>query len=129
MQIEQKTNNGKTSLHIASMRGHIDILKLFIALGGDIEAKNYHDWTPLYYASYRGHIDIVKLLLDRGADIDVINIYGRTVANTAIKKVIECYEQMNRLKEWRPWNHSKYSSGYRDTMKTLVILAKQLKND
>ncbi len=62
-----------------------------------------------------------------------MNNNGETPAQvtnyTTIKTVIECYEYMIQLKEWRPWNHSKYPSGYRNTMKTLVQLAKKLKND
>ena len=124
---------GWTPLLYASSYGHIDIVKLFIDLGADIETKSNYGHTPLHLASYHGHIDLVKLLINLGADIEAMNNDGETPAQvaktTTVKKVIECYEHITQLKEWRPWNHSKYSSGYRNTMKTLVLLAKQLKND
>ncbi len=104
-----------------------------VNLGADIETKTKFEWTLLHSASCRGHIDIVKLFIDLGTDVKAINNMGKTPAQvaqtTAIKTVIECYEQMTQLKEWRPWNHHKYSSEYRNTMKTLVLLAKQSKND
>ncbi len=143
--IEVKTNYGFTSLLYASRYGHIDIVKLLIDSGpscmaapavrpgADIEAKDNSGWTPLLSASCNGHIDIVKLLIDLGADIEAKNKYGKkpkqVAFNTNIKIVIECCEYVTQLKEWRPWNHSKYSSKYRNTMKILVLLAKQLKND
>ncbi len=131
--IESEDSNGRTSLHFASSYGHIDIVKLLINLGANIEVKSNYGWTPLHSSSCRGHIDIVKLFIYLGADVKAINNIGKTPAQvaqtTAIKTIIECYERMIQLKEWRPWNHSKYSSGYRNTIKTLVLLAKQLKND
>ena len=131
--IEAKNVNGLTPLHVASLYGHIDIVKLLVDLGANVEMKADNSWTPLHYASQNGYIDIVKLLIDSGADIKAISYDDETPARVAetinIKIIIECHEHMTILKEWRPWNHSKYSSGYRKAMKTMVLLAKQLKND
>ena len=34
------------------------------------------------------------------------------------------YDLLNDLKEWRPWNHSQYLQSYRQTIQTLMFLAK-----
>ena len=95
-----------TPLHYASRDGHIDIVKLLVDLGADIEVRTDFGSTPLHLASYRGHIDMVKLLVDLDADIESMNNYGKTSAQvaktTTIKTVIECSEHMTQLKEWSP---------------------------
>ncbi len=113
--IEAKTYYGSSSLHVAcgstplyvaSRNGRIDIVKLLVNLGADIEAKTGYGWTSLHSASCSGHIDIVKLLIYLDADVKAINNAGKTPAQvaktTAIKIVIECYEEMTQLKEWSP---------------------------
>ena len=126
--IEGKTNYGKrTPLHLASLYGHIDIVRLLVDSGADIQVKDIFNCTPLYLAYQDKHEDTVRLLLDLGANIDGITsqLYAR---KSTIKKVLKCHEHnMIKLKEWRPWNHSKYPEKYCNTMKTLLILAKQRK--
>ncbi len=117
-----------TPLQIASKYGHIDIVKLLINLGADIEAKTLGIFTSLYSASLCGHIDVVKLLINLGADFEAKDCGGRTAKdvarNSAKKAIFECYAHITELKEWRPWNHSEYPIEYQAAMRTLVILAK-----
>ncbi len=136
--IGTKTSHGSTPLHFASRYGHVDIVKLLIDSGADIQSRDNSNWTSLHYASCCEHIDIVKLLIDSGpscmaapvvrpgADIEAKDNHGRTpkqiTNNKDIIAVFECYEHMIQLKEWRPWNHSKYPIKYRQAMQTLVLL-------
>ncbi len=126
--IESKTIYGQTPLLLAFFGGHIDMIKLLVDSGADIEGTTSRGHTVLHYASWYEHIDIVKLLLDLGADMNTVNWRGSTpkqvAKNATIRAVFECHEQMIELREWRPWNHSKYPSMYQHIMKTLVILAK-----
>lgn len=66
-------NRGRhgTPLHAASLNGNVDIARLLIERGADIDApgKEYYG-TPLHAAALNGNIDIVRLLIDEGADID-----------------------------------------------------------
>ena len=60
----------------AAKHGHLDMVKLFLDKGANIEARCNNDNTPLLLASRYGHLDMVKLLINEGADIKVRNIYG-----------------------------------------------------
>ena len=69
--LSQEEKNEK--LLDASDEGILNIVKLLIKLGADINAKNYDGNTPLIFASANGYLDIVKLLIENGADINVKN--------------------------------------------------------
>jgi hypothetical protein len=65
--------NGSTCLTNAARKGHLDICRLLIDKGADIEAKDREGWTPLHLVARRGHIEIARLLCDRGADIEALD--------------------------------------------------------
>lgn len=58
-----------TPLFVASCRGHLDIVRMLLDHGADLN-KELVPWrmTALFGASYYEHIEIAKLLLDRGAN-------------------------------------------------------------
>ena len=60
---------GYTALMAASEMGHIDIVKLLIEAGADVNATldDYDRSTALKYASKKGHTEIVELLIEAGA--------------------------------------------------------------
>ena len=58
-----------TPLHATLFEeGHIEVAKLFIERGADVNAQGIDKWTPLHFASRFGHLDAAKWLLDRHAD-------------------------------------------------------------
>jgi len=59
----------------------LDVIKLLLDMGADIEAKDVDGKTALYRAASMGHFAATKLLLDRGADTEVKK---RFYAHTAI---------------------------------------------
>jgi hypothetical protein len=48
--VDAKTAQGLTPLHVAAIEGHKEILKLLIAKGADVDAKDKRGRTPLVYA-------------------------------------------------------------------------------
>jgi ankyrin repeat protein len=71
-------------LSLAVKHEHIEIVRLLLDLGADVDERLMLDgleepapsWgTPLWYAALAGHRDIVELLLDRGADPNA-NVYA-----------------------------------------------------
>jgi ankyrin repeat protein len=67
--------NGVGPLWAASERGHLNIVRKFLALGvGDtLELGDIHDQTALFQACWQGHTEVVKTLLDAGANPETIN--------------------------------------------------------
>ena len=65
----------------AANSGHVDIVKLLLDKGADVNEKEVNTGiTALWIASQNGHADVVKLLLDKGADINVKRIDTETTA-------------------------------------------------
>ena len=59
-----------TPLNIAAMFNNIDIVKLLVKAGADLDKANDDDETPLHSAVHLGNIKIVKILIDSGANIN-----------------------------------------------------------
>ena len=60
--------DGVTALYIACEDGNVDLAKLLINRGADVNLPVSWQRTPLYAANMGGYADIVKLLLENGAD-------------------------------------------------------------
>ena len=60
-----------------------DALKLCMAWGLDVNAKNDVGYTALHGAAFRGANEVVKLLVEKGARMDVKNQEGRLPVNMA----------------------------------------------
>jgi hypothetical protein len=57
-----------TALHLASSRGHVEVIRVFIDNGADPGTQNKYESTPLHMASSGGHVEAVRLLLERGVN-------------------------------------------------------------
>lgn len=59
-----------TGLMIGAWEGNIELMRLFISRGGDINRMNGNGETAIVQAAWRGHLPAVKWLLERGARIN-----------------------------------------------------------
>lgn len=65
-------NESETALHITARSGHLEMLKLLISKGLDVNtpSKSYSGCgRPLQIAAKTGHVDIVNVLCAHGADV------------------------------------------------------------
>ena len=60
--------DGVTALYIACEGGNVELAKLLISHGADVNLPVSWQRTPLYAANKGGYADIVKLLLENGAN-------------------------------------------------------------
>ena len=60
-------DHGQTPLHFAVRRGQLDLLRLLIQLGADVESVDANGQTALEFALLRGAQDAVSVLRDAGA--------------------------------------------------------------
>ncbi|XP_065183986.1 NF-kappa-B inhibitor beta-like [Sycon ciliatum] len=80
--------NGHTPLELASFWGHLEIMKLLIAEGADVDEQSpVSGNTPLHSAALQNHARVVKYLLfncDPAACMDITDNAGRTAADYAM---------------------------------------------
>lgn len=70
----------------SSAKNDVELAKLSIEKGADINLQDKNGYTPLMIASNFGHIDIVTLLIKNGADVKIQAINGETALSLAEKK-------------------------------------------
>ena len=61
------------SLIYESEEGNIDLIRLLIQRGADVNKKDDFGRTPIMYASYTGQTEVVRILLDNGAYVNEID--------------------------------------------------------
>jgi RNA polymerase sigma factor (sigma-70 family) len=83
---QHNAHNGWTPLHLAAHYGHLDVVRMLLDHGADIEAvsQNAIANTPLSAAAWGDHRDIVAALLDHGAQVDAPNAWGSTALRRAV---------------------------------------------
>ena len=66
--VDVKDNEGNTPLHLAA-NGRLEVLRMLIANGADVNIKANDGRTPLIIATQNRSVEIVRLLIEHGADI------------------------------------------------------------
>lgn len=72
-----------TPLHIASIWGDVDAIKLLVEAGANINAQGEHGYTPLHEYIEQGHYNAAKTLILLGASMEIANNDGLTPAQLA----------------------------------------------
>jgi uncharacterized protein len=68
--VNARSKDGRGAIHIAARQhGTVDIVRLLLDKGVDVNDKDALGGTPLMLAAEAGDLDTVKLLVDRGADV------------------------------------------------------------
>lgn len=76
--------HGTTPLQYASFRGLLDLCKLLIDKGAEVNAKTHDQgYSALMFAAISNHTSVVRLLLEHEADVDYTNTIGRTASQMA----------------------------------------------
>ena len=100
-----RSDSEKTALMYACENGDIQMVKLLLDYGADInlETKSKH-FTALYFACWHGLVELIKLLIDNGAIIDKKCI---SVINDPDLKIY-LTDQMNKQKVFVYLVHHNY---------------------
>jgi ankyrin repeat protein len=70
-------------LHSAAAGRHIEICRLLLAAGAEVDARQAGGFTPLHEAAQNGDPEMVELFLSAGADPTSATDDGRTAADIA----------------------------------------------
>ena len=63
--------HGRTALHLACIHGNVDIARVLLDEGAEINTRDTFQRTPLLVALKSKHLECAKFLLERHADIEV----------------------------------------------------------
>ncbi|KAM6961647.1 protein phosphatase 1 regulatory subunit 12A isoform 2-T2 [Tautogolabrus adspersus] len=88
--------SGGTSLHVAAAKGYVEVLKLLIQAGYDVNIKDYDGWTPLHAAAHWGKEEACRILVESLCDMDLINKMGQTAFDVADEDVLGYIEELQK---------------------------------
>jgi len=63
-------------LHVCVGQNNLQIAKLLIDNGANLDVTTPDGWTPLMNAAQKGHEEIAELLIDKGANVDPLHPEG-----------------------------------------------------
>ena len=72
-----------TPLHVALKNGRMEIARILLGNGADVNYQGYRCTSPLNIALRCGFTDLVRLLLDHGADLNASDVQGQTALHKA----------------------------------------------
>lgn len=84
--IDCTNGSGNTALILAATAGHLDVVKLLIERGADINFEGHEGNTALIYISTMHCNEIMKYFIDMKADVNLQNIRGITALMDAAKE-------------------------------------------
>ena len=83
----QNEEDGKTPLHLVSLRGDMVMLEFLIAHPYiDLNSIDDNGTTPIHNAMMHGQYDVVKILLDKGADHSIPDNHRKTCLHIAAEQ-------------------------------------------
>jgi ankyrin repeat protein len=82
---ENSYDTAGRALHAAAESGAVDLVRLFLRAGADINWNSGEYGTALYTACASGHTEVAKLLLEAGADVNMQEDIYRTALQGCIE--------------------------------------------
>ena len=76
--IDSTDNDGMTPLHVATIKGHYDVVKYLLENGVNLNILDNYGSSPLHYASHDGCEKIIWELLKYDFDINLVDNSGNT---------------------------------------------------
>ncbi|KAJ8675759.1 hypothetical protein QAD02_011545 [Eretmocerus hayati] len=73
-----------TPLHMASMNGYTDLVKILIDEYASVDARNKNHETPLHKAVDKKNVEVSLILLQHGAHVNARDHLGRTPLHLAV---------------------------------------------
>jgi ankyrin repeat protein len=81
--INEKDFVGNLPLFSAISSGNVELVKLLLDNGADLNVQNKYGESPLHKACSGGHASIVKLLLEKGVGLNAQDKYGESPLHKA----------------------------------------------
>jgi ankyrin repeat protein len=88
---------GGTALHFAAGYGRVDVCRVLIEYGAELNKRDEEGWTALHKAARNGQVETVALLIEHGAELEATSEKeGSTAMHTAAsasyrgEEVVKC---------------------------------------
>ncbi|KAI1771105.1 ankyrin repeat-containing domain protein [Hypoxylon cercidicola] len=83
------SSQGKTALNMASRYGMVEVAKILLEKGADINHKDRYGWAPIFDAvGYCPNVALTRLLAENGAEMDDM-VHDETILHLALGEDIE----------------------------------------
>lgn len=76
---------GETALHLAADCGDLEMLKVLLEHGADVEVLDTAQRSPLFRAVLGGHLRLVQKLREVGSKTDVLDASGESLVHAAVR--------------------------------------------
>ena len=83
--INEKDIYGQNPIYYSAREGHLDLCKLFVEKGSNINLEDKFGQTCIFYAIRQGHYNIVEYLIKNGANINKVDKKRQTPISYALK--------------------------------------------
>ncbi|XP_067908702.1 poly [ADP-ribose] polymerase tankyrase-2 isoform X4 [Heterodontus francisci] len=90
--VDEKTKDLLTPLHMASEKAHNDIIEVLIKNDTKVNALDSLGQTPLHRAAQCGHHHTCRLLLTSGSDSSIVSVQGFTASqmgNESVQQILQ----------------------------------------
>ncbi|KAK2842363.1 hypothetical protein Q5P01_012563 [Channa striata] len=89
-------NTKATALHVAAAKGYIEVLKVLLQCGVDVDSRDIDGWTPLHAAAHWGQEEVCTLLADHMCDMTAVNNVGQTPLDVADENLVDSLEELQK---------------------------------
>jgi ankyrin repeat protein len=72
-----------TPLIIAAWKGHVEVVRVLLDWGAEVNTRDTWEETALHNAARYGKLSVVQLLVERGVHVRLKSIHGKTAADLA----------------------------------------------
>ncbi|MDT4897300.1 MAG: hypothetical protein QOH25_2377 [Acidobacteriota bacterium] len=87
--LDASNDTGWTALMIATIEGHVDVVRVLLEYGAEVSAENNRGWTALRFAVSMDETEILYMLLAAGAEANIADHEGKTALMQAAGENIE----------------------------------------
>ncbi|XP_024138435.1 protein phosphatase 1 regulatory subunit 12A isoform X3 [Oryzias melastigma] len=89
-------NTKATALHVAAAKGYIEVIKVLLQCGVDVDSRDTDGWTPLHAAAHWGQEEVCGLLADSMCDMGAVNNVGQTPLDVADENLVDALEELQK---------------------------------